>query len=306
MKDLNRGLALALMALACTAAIAQETKSKTKETPAQKRTDRAEARAESRADRAEAGTRLMDADKGISEYFAGKLMLMDQSTIQLARLAEERSSDEKVKQFAKALIAAHMGCSEKLRKSAPGVVGVTQLSSGVITRETGFRGTTDTNDDARIHTAPADDQVPVRNPSDPDQLTESLFSDKGRAEGDARAQTTTDLTPLHQILAIERQATENYIQSTTEMLTEYQGQDFDMGFLGFTIGSHTWALAELKAMDSVGDEKFQKLIRDATTGVEQHLKMAEELSKELGADSAQRGSTARPEPSEQNAPAPKP
>ena len=62
--------------------------------------------------------KLKHADDAVAEYFAGKLMLMDQSTIQLAQLAEERSTNEKVKQFAKMLADEHMKCNEKLRECA--------------------------------------------------------------------------------------------------------------------------------------------------------------------------------------------
>ncbi len=303
MKAFKQGFALTLMGLACTAAIAQDTKNKDTETPAQKRAARAEARAEARADRARTDddTTLINAEKNVAEYFAGKLLLMDQSTIQLAQLAEERSMNEKVKQFAKMLIDEHTKCSEKLRECAPGVVRVTELNSGGTTRSAGFRGTTDPDDKADAVDNPA---KAAKNPDGSERLIENEPADRDREEGRKRTQTTNEMTPVHQILAIDRQATENYIQSTTEMLEKYQGQDFDMGFLGFTIGSHTWALAELKAMDSVGDEKFQKLISDATMKVEKHLMKAVELSKEFEADSAQRGNTTRPVNSTDDAPVP--
>jgi len=293
MKVLRQGIALALIGLACITAIAQETKNKGKETPAQKRADRAEARADRRD--SEASEESKQDDKAIAEYFAGKLILMDQSTIQLAQLAEERSTNEKVKQFARMLVEEHTKCREMLRESAPGVVGITELHSAEITQEAGFRGATDADKKAHPVDTPAKGKRnPTRNSDDAEPLTGNDPADKDRADDSKHHRAAHVMTPLHRILNIDRQATENYVQSTTEMLSKYQGQEFDMGFLGFTIGSHTWALAELKAMDSVGDEKFQKLISDATTTGEQHMMKAEELSNELGADSAQKGDTTRP------------
>ena len=303
MKVFRQGIALALMGLACTAAIAQDTKIKGKETPAQKRADRAEARADRLS--TDAGADLKHDDKAIAEYFAGKLMLMDQSTIQLAQLAETKSMNEKVKQFAKMLVEEHTKCSEKLRESAPGVVSVTELHSAGITHAAGFRGIVDADDKTDTVDDPAKgERNPGRKPDGAERLSGIDPTDKDRADDNKRHHVEHAMAPLHRILQIDRQATENYVQSTTEVLSRYQGQEFDMGFLGFTIGSHTWALAELKAMDSVGDEKFQKLINDATTKVEQHMMKAEELSKELGADSAQKGNTTRPTTSNGNAPSP--
>jgi len=326
MKVFRHGIALALMGLACTTAIAQDTRIRGKETPAQKRADRAEARADRHTTDADAelkqevlerigpliAGRIIAAreeskqdDKAIAEYFAGKLMLMDQSTIQLAQLAEERSTNEKVKQFARMLAEEHTKCSEMLRESAPGVVGVTELQSAEITQVAGFRGPTDADEKTDAVVRPAKgERNPARKPDDAEQLTGNDPADKDHADDSKHHRAAHTMTPLHRILSIDRQATENYVQSTTEMLNKYQGQEFDMGFLGFTIGSHTWALAELKAMDSVGDEKFRKLISDATTKVEQHMMKAEELSKELGADSAQNRNTTRPTTSNENAPAP--
>ncbi len=303
MKLFRHGIALALMGLACITAFAQDTKIKGKETPAQKRADRAEARADRLS--TNAGAETKQDDKAIAEYFAGKLMLMDQSTIQLAQLAETKSMNEKVKQFARMLVEEHTKCSEKLRESAPGVVGVTELRSAGIRHAAGFRGATDADEKSDAVDNPAKEETnPARQPDGAEPQSEDDPADEDHPRDGKHTQTEHAMTPLHRILNIERQATENYVQSTTEMLSKYQGQEFDMGFLGFTIGSHSWAVAELKAMDSVGNDEFQKLISDATTKVEQHMRKAEELSQELGANSAQRGNTTRPKTSNENAPVP--
>lgn len=299
----KQGIALALMGLACTAAIAQDTRIKSRETPGQKRADRAEARADRLS--TNAGENQKVDDKAIAEYFAGKLILMDQSTIQLAQLAEEKSTNEKVKQFARMLVEEHTKCSEQLRESAPGVVSVTNLQSAGITHAAGFRGETVGDEKSDTVDNPAKgERNPARKPADAEPLIGNEPVDKVRENDGNSTKTARVMTPLHRILTIERQATDNYVRATTEMLSQYDGQDFDMGFLGFTIGSHTWALAELKAMDSVGDEKFQKLISDATTNVEQHMMKAQELSKELGRETDNAGNNTRRATSKEDAPAP--
>lgn len=299
----KQGIALAIMGLACTAAIAQDTKIKPRETPGQKRADRAEARADRLS--TNAGENQKVDDKAIAEYFAGKLILMDQSTIQLAQLATEKSTNEKVKQFARMLVEEHTKCSEQLRESAPGVVSVTNLQSAGITHAAGFRGETVGDEESDAVDKPAKGETnPARKPAGAELPRGNEPVDNGRENDGNSTKTARAMTPLHRILTIERQATDNYVRATTEMLSKYDGQDFDMGFLGFTIGSHTWALAELKAMDSVGDEKFQKLISDATTNVEQHMMKAQELSKELGIETGKTGNTDRRTTSEEKTPAP--
>ncbi|WP_237226544.1 hypothetical protein [Rubinisphaera sp. JC750] len=99
--------------------------------------------------------------------------------------------------------------------------------------------------------------------------------DHGRAMAAHQGQSAA----LKQICKIEKEAAQNYLDRTQQMLERYNGQDFDMAFLGFQIGSHTWALSELNAMQGVGDEEFQKVVADAKQKMEQHLKQAKQLSK---------------------------
>lgn len=300
MKKFTTGCALALLGLASTVAVAQDTTEKKAESPKQHRLERAEARVD-RIRNADEEKLDRRSDKAVSEYYAGKLMLMDQSTIQLAKLAEERSTNAQIKEFAKMLIEEHTKCSEKLRESAPDVVEITEVDSLVVTRAAGYRGSPDSND--KTNTVDKPDQ-PATNPEQKADVSEKPVGDPNERDVKKRARTAHEMSTLHQVLAIDREATRNYMQSSSDMLEKYQGQDFDMGFLGFTIGSHTWALAELKALDSVGDEKFQKLIADATMKVEQHLSKAQELSKEFENEYAQRGNATRPATSTGTAPVP--
>ncbi|QEG36944.1 DUF4142 domain-containing protein [Bythopirellula goksoeyrii] len=99
--------------------------------------------------------------------------------------------------------------------------------------------------------------------------------------------------PLKQLLTIQKKAADNYQVSSIMMLNNYQGQDFDMAFLGMQIGAHTWSLAELKALDSVGNEQFQQIVAEARSKVEQHLAEAKRLSKKFEDDQKFAGKQAR-------------
>lgn len=303
MKTFSTGCAIALLTAACCISTAQDSATKNSEKAAEQRNIRQEKRAEKAQNREQDKTTHVD--KVVAEYFAGKMMLMDQSTIELAKTAEERSSNPQVTQFAKMLIDEHTKCRQKLQERAPDIIGVTDLSNSTTTQTAGFRGTADpdTQDDAVDNPAKAA-KAPAREPDGAERLIGNGPVD---ADGvDRHKRLHGNLTnPVHQILAIDRQATENYVKSSTEMLKKYDGQDFDMGFLGFTIGSHTWALSELKAMNSVGDAEFQKLIGDATEKTEQHLAKAQELSKQFEKDFAQRGNAPQPTDTVGKSPVPK-
>jgi predicted outer membrane protein len=83
---------------------------------------------------------------------------------------------------------------------------------------------------------------------------------------------------------INHKACENHRQMAKQMLESYQGQDFDMAFLGMQIGQHAWLLSELKALDGVGSPEFQEIIVGARQNVEQHLQQAKALSKKFEDD----------------------
>lgn len=217
----------------------------------------------------------------LTDYFAGRLMLMNQSTIQMSKMAAERATSPQVKQFAETLVQGHEELNKQLKECAPGIAAMA-LSESATQHETGFRGTanaernpgTDRPDEEGAERTPprGTDQATFEQAEDGDHqaLAIAKRGDKGKA--------------VDQILKIERKATENYIRQSTQMLQHYEGQDFDMGYLGFQIGSHIWALAELQALQSQGNEKFQQVVAEATSKVEHHLQEAKEISKALEDD----------------------
>lgn len=206
-----------------------------------------------------------NADQELTEFLAGRLMLMNHSTILMSDMAARETSTESVQKFAGKLQQAHAAMNRRLAKIAPNVQAIATLDSAGKVRKAGFRG-------SPPHER---DDAPNR-----DQSAQKSRKDQ-RQNAKQNAHHAAGKSTLHRLLGLERQATENYLQTSTEMLSRYKGQDFDMGFLGFQIGSHTWALAELNALDSVGDEKFQKLVDEAIKTTEQHLRKARELSKQF-------------------------
>jgi predicted outer membrane protein len=201
-----------------------------------------------------------DSQQAVSQFFAGKLMLMNHSTILMSDMAARETSSDEIKQFANMLHQSHAKLNRQLAEIAPDIAAITTLDSAGKIQTTGFRGGL------------------------PHERSETVGKDSGVRHADATSADKSFDNPLNQVLSIQRQATENYLQSSTEMLSEYDGQDFDMGFLGFQIGQHTWALAELKAMENIGDENFRKLVSQATENIKQHLEKARELSRKFEGD----------------------
>ncbi len=102
--------------------------------------------------------------------------------------------------------------------------------------------------------------------------------------GTNSGKTFSDNSSLGKVLKIQKRASEIYQQSSNKMIESYEGQDFDMAFLGMQIGAHTWAMAELKAMESVGSPHFQQIVEDSKSKIQQHLEEAQRLSNKFEDD----------------------
>ncbi len=89
-----------------------------------------------------------------------------------------------------------------------------------------------------------------------------------------------------QIIQLCQQAAQTELQMTREMLQQYKGQDFDMGYLGQQIIAHTRMLAELRAARNAVPPELQQLIQQAEQSTEQHLEMAKKLAMKLDGDSS--------------------
>ncbi|MCA9110015.1 MAG: hypothetical protein KDA52_08725, partial [Planctomycetaceae bacterium] len=174
-----------------------------------------------------------------------------------------------VQQFAEMLAQQHSRLNEQLQQFAPNVSDAVLLTGNAGTlRESGFRG----------------ELQGERRTDREQQIPEPQILETERDEKDL----------VTSLLRIDRNALQNYLDSSQKMLKQYEGQDFDMGFLGFQIGSHTWALAELDAMGSVGDEQFQEIVNDSRDQLKKHLQKAQQLAKQLEDDRNRKSSEESP------------
>lgn len=261
------------------------------------------------------GQRGQQSTTPVVQYFAGKLMLMNESMMQLNQLAEQKASSDEVKKFAQKMNKEHQQLSQKLRECAPEIAKLTSLSDAQ-RHAVGFRGTegndaTDRQDRSnqdRSNTETTGDRPNQDQPGNTNDIQLQQRREDDRLSGDRAERTaargeieTTSATStqgggdqlVHQILSVDRKAAEGYTQASTQMLQQYQGQDFDMGFLGFQIATHTIAVSELKAMDSVGDEKFQQVVQQASRSMEQHLQEAKQLAHKFENDKSNRSTGQR-------------
>lgn len=215
-------------------------------------------------------------------YYLGKLLLMNESEIQLAKLAQKRASAPEVKEFARMLEQDHSKLTQKIRAAAP--------EFDQLIEQKRFQTTS-------LETSPSEQAPAEKQPANPNEAaplarkqnpTEKSQNPAENQTEPGELQTTRKATfpenpewegkPVYHILKHDCDATHNYLQAATKQLESLQGQDFDMAYLSMQIGAHTWAQAELKAFGSVQDPQVQELVRAARTGVDKHLQKAKELA----------------------------
>jgi predicted outer membrane protein len=216
----------------------------------------------------------------LTKLFATKMFLGNHAEIELSQMAVQKSANEEVKQFAQTLIKDHKMLNEKLTAFVPQHVMQKVKASGD-TRHS----QADPSADRPGETAPEtrEDQFAEQQP-DRDEVQEA---DPATQQDDR----TTALRPdyegapvVDKLCEITIEACNNKLTATKEMLNQYSGQDFDMGFIGTQISCHVEMLSQLKAIEDVGTPEFQQLVGNAKTSVEQHLKTAKALAKKLEDD----------------------
>ena len=91
-------------------------------------------------------------------------------------------------------------------------------------------------------------------------------------------------TVPEELCKISEQACENALKMTKEMLGKYEGQNFNMAFLGQQCVAHIMMLAELKAIESVGPKELNEVAKDGISKTEKHLEKCLQLAKKLESD----------------------
>lgn len=223
--------------------------------------------------------------------------------VELGKLAVERADDPAVKQFAEQMIDAHSKYLGKLQQFVPSErQGNSSTTTNRETRESSPRAT---DRPRRELDPPARNDIDTR-PTDPDR-----GSDPGRAVADPNragelrgrdSARSTVQTRTHAgshdnvIMQVGMNACHKKLEMTKELLEEYQGQDFDMGYLGQQIVAHVEMLATLKAMENHGTPEFQQVVKEGIQTTEAHLKHAKAIASRL--EDKERGTQARPQTTE--------
>jgi predicted outer membrane protein len=213
-------------------------------------------------------------DVNVAEV-AGWLILGNEAEVELGKLAQQKSKNDQVREFAAMMIKDHSEFITKLQKFAGrGAASGAPRANGEV------QGA-----------APREGAAPAT----------------GRTQASARPQAVAkgQFSPMFEL---GRKSSQLKLAMTKQLLSKYEGQDFDMGYLGQQIGAHVEMLACLTVAKEVGPEDFRQLIDEGVATTREHLQHAQKLAHQLedkeGADrqdGAPRGGTVRPDTSRSGA-----
>jgi predicted outer membrane protein len=108
---------------------------------------------------------------------------------------------------------------------------------------------------------------------------------EARNDTGTRAEEREIARQNHEVLLDVRRRSSNYELALTKQLFEkYEGQDFDMAYLGQQTVAHVQMMATLHAMKDYGSKEFQQIVAGGTETVKQHFQHVQALSKRLEDD----------------------
>jgi predicted outer membrane protein len=239
----------------------------------------------------------------LTEAIVQKLIKSNEGEIELAKLAGEKSENSEVKQFAQSLVDDHQALIQKLKQMAGDHNRGANTTVGDAQQRTPFQQTATQLGQPGNTPGGTPGQNPTANPGQ-DTPGQNNQSDQPGQRGQAGQRNPTDqagqagqpgqrrgqnsdmqgVRVPHQLTQIMEEACDNSLKMTKEMLSNYQGQDFQMAFLGQQIVAHIEQLAELKALENSGPEELKSLVGEASKKVQAHLEKAKQLAKKLEDD----------------------
>ena len=201
----------------------------------------------------------------VEDAIAKKMIKANEAEIELAQMAMRKTDNEEIKQLTQTMVTDHQKLNEKIKKHCD------MKDSGSANRRTSQTQTTQ-------------GQLEQTQTSMPNQKsTQGMRTLKAQPSGAGASETVPA-----QLCAISDQACDNALKMTKEMLSEYDGEEFEMAFLGQQCVAHTMMLAELKAIESEGPQELRELCSKAIPTVKNHLQEIKTLASKLGNDNSSR------------------
>lgn len=199
------------------------------------------------------------------------LVVDNENEIALSRIAVQKAQNPDVKQFAQRMIDEHGAILQKLQQASTTRVGqkgardATGTGTARDTTETGATGTGN-RDTTGKGTDPKGEY-----PS-------------GTREGQPRDASVAAMGIDHERLV--RDLGRKCLESSTKMLNEKQGAEFDRCFMAMQLGAHMKAVGTIEVFKTYASESLKPTLDEGLKTVQMHLQHAKDLAKRTEVASA--------------------
>lgn len=224
------------------------------------------------------------AGMSITDLIVKKLRKANEGEIALAKMAQEKSDNEDLRQFTTMIIQDHQAILQQLDQVAGGrkdAGSTTARSASGLTQDLDRNKVDQTNEPQRNATEQLNNEP--RDTTDQNRVPANTVQAGANDRATGRNAMQNQQVP-QQLCQIIEQACDNSQKMTTEMLQKYQGQDFQMAFLGQQIVAHTMMLGELQAIQSNGPQELKQIAQQGAEKTQAHLEMAKKLAKKYEDD----------------------
>ncbi len=199
------------------------------------------------------------------QQLATCLAIDNQEEVSLARFAQDKAKDSKVKQFAKMLVEEHQEYLKNLSKWVPEATQENFLQETSAQPNATRGGATTTS--TKLGT-------PSSQPSGQDQTAAGVRNNIAIAT----PSMVGDFTQLHREMALQ------CLSDTKKRLGQEEGAKFDVCFVGMQIAMHGAMHSKLTVLQKHTTGELQQVVARGLETTDKHMKEAEMLMKDIESD----------------------
>ncbi len=213
---------------------------------------------------------------------ASCLAIANQEEIAISKFAEEKSQNQKVKDFASMLEKEHRSFLQKLEKYAPEA-----SRDGFLTEtEAGRDQAQNANDQRRNKNGEVNIQAGAAGVKVENRDNQNRDNQAGQtAANDERHQHHAG--HMMAMLNLHREIAQQCLSQAKEGMSKKDSAEFDKCFIGHQIAKHEGMKATLTVFERHATGDLRQIIADGLQTTEKHLKKAEDLMKQLEGNSKQ-------------------
>jgi predicted outer membrane protein len=209
--------------------------------------------------------RPIQGETSLDQQIAGWLILGNSAEVELARFAEQRASNDKVKEFAKQMVDGHTALINQLKQFAPDARTLTADERGAIRQQLAQN---------RNAANPANPNAPrAANPNAPQNPAQPQQTVTSQVQPGQQQQAPMGLLML--------QVAERCVPAVEQELGHLKGADFDRAFIGTQTLDHAKMAAALEVLQQYASPELQGALAKALDHTQQHLTMARQICDSL-------------------------